>query len=302
MAVVEQNIKLEPADLFYGLREKTEITCVADVAGSLGGTYFTLEAADLSLVSSTNTKYYVWFDVGGLSVDPAPAGRTGIEVDITSGDSASVVAGLLQAALDAKSDLNAVVSGAVVTLENAAMGDVETVADVDCGFTFTQKVIGSKADLGGTNGAVEVAMEISVVDVMADQLGATLLDQIQNGNNASLTCTLLEMTEAKWETIVGGISGDVLTVGADKLVGYGESKRFKNMKQYSRELVLRPSNASDNKRNLNFWSAFAQPGSINYSGTDLQGMEVTFSAFRDSSRNEKISMFAFGNGAKGVLV
>lgn len=47
-------------------------------------------------------KYYVWYSVsGGSNTDPAPAGFTGIEVVILSGDSANTVASKTNAALNA---------------------------------------------------------------------------------------------------------------------------------------------------------------------------------------------------------
>ena len=72
--------------------EKTEITFVD---GSLVGqsSYFTLNAMD------DTTEYYVWFNVDTLGVDPAIAGKTAIEVNITSGDTASVVTSAVLAAV-----------------------------------------------------------------------------------------------------------------------------------------------------------------------------------------------------------
>ncbi|MHB8603586.1 MAG: hypothetical protein ACYC9R_13205, partial [Nitrosotalea sp.] len=46
------------------------------VVANLASKYFTF--------SSTNTNYYVWFKVDGTGTDPAPGGRTGIEIDILS--------------------------------------------------------------------------------------------------------------------------------------------------------------------------------------------------------------------------
>lgn len=298
MAVTESNIKVEPVDVFWGAREKTKITTVADSSGSLSGTYFTLANHDAS------TLYYAWFDVDNGSTDPAPAGRTGIEVDIAQDASASAVASALKAALDAESDFAALSSGAVVTLENNNIGASEDVADVDTGFTFEQLVDGSKDDLGGTSGGVSIAMEFNAVDVVADQLGGgdgTLLDQIQLSTNTTVSMTLLEMTADRWSLIVGQVIGDEHTPsGGTKLTGLGESKRYRNLKQFSRELVLKPSNSSDDSRNINLWKAYPAPASINFDN-ELQGMEVEWRVFRDDSRPEAVSVMAFGDGAQDVL-
>jgi hypothetical protein len=73
------------------LPEITEFTASADVAGSLGGKYFTFEKA-------SGQGFYVWFNTGS-SVDPAPAGLTGVSVTIAENAAASTVANACVAAL-----------------------------------------------------------------------------------------------------------------------------------------------------------------------------------------------------------
>jgi hypothetical protein len=113
-----------------GLREEvTDITTVANVTSdTLAGKYF--------LLDSPTTAYYVWFDVSDGSTDPAPVGKTPIEVDITPGDTANEVATALQLALDAETDFSASVLSNVVTVTNAATGSVSDAVDVDTGFTI----------------------------------------------------------------------------------------------------------------------------------------------------------------------
>lgn len=69
------------------------ITAVADSAGSLNSKYF--------LASSKTADYYFWFD-NGSGVDPAIAGRTGIQVVYTNNDSANTIGGLIRAAAAGK--------------------------------------------------------------------------------------------------------------------------------------------------------------------------------------------------------
>lgn len=113
------------------LPEITTVACVADVGGSLGGTYFTLNAAN-DLV-----KYYVWFNVDDASTDPAPSGLVGIEVPIAEDDSDDDVAAALAAALDAVPDFGAAAVNEVVTVTNAADGVTSNAADVDSGVSIT---------------------------------------------------------------------------------------------------------------------------------------------------------------------
>ncbi|KKM85863.1 hypothetical protein LCGC14_1284750, partial [marine sediment metagenome] len=114
-----------------GDAEVTDITAVADVAGSLNSTFFLLDAP--------GTGYYVWFDVSSGGVDPLVAGRTGITVAITTGDADTVVAGSMITAIGAVADFGTSVIGAVVTVTNAAVSSVADAVDdssAPTGFTF----------------------------------------------------------------------------------------------------------------------------------------------------------------------
>lgn len=67
-------------------QETSDFTTVADVAGSLAGRYF-------GITSAFNlNRYYVWFRVSGSGSDPLVANRTGIRIDLTTGDTANNVA------------------------------------------------------------------------------------------------------------------------------------------------------------------------------------------------------------------
>lgn len=119
-------------------QEVTEITTVADVANSLSGTYFLLNSAD------DLRKYYVWYDTGA-SADPAPTGRTGIRVSITTGDSANNVAQKTRNALEIQPDFSATVLANLVTVTNALDGDASNAEDVDTGFSISITTEGAKA-------------------------------------------------------------------------------------------------------------------------------------------------------------
>lgn len=300
MAANEANMKLEPCDVFFGVRNVDKVTCVADVAASLQDTHFDFETVDLD---GTVSQFRPYFDVDNAGTPPAAGGRTLVEVDISSGDSASVVAAALEAALEAAvSGAQFKADGADVYIYNNSIGAMTAAADVDTGFTFANDSAGSKEDLGGTSGGVEVSPSVETVEVTADQFGSTILDEIMVAHNVEVTMSLLEMTASRWESIIGNIVGDKLTpAGGTQLVGYGETKRFQNMSSYARELVLKPVNQVDNSRNLNFWKSYPLPESINYSGDDLQVMSITFRAIRDTSKNTKINIFAFGDGSQDVV-
>src|SRR5262249_48557179 len=79
-------------------------------------TYFTFD--------TPGGNYYVWLNVGGNGVDPAPGGRTKIEVDPGWGLSANAVATAVASAINAQtSDATAsAVAGGKVRLTNTATG------------------------------------------------------------------------------------------------------------------------------------------------------------------------------------
>jgi len=115
--------------------ETTTVQCVDEGTTLAGGDYFTL--------SQTGADYYVWYDVDDGSVDPAPGGLTGIEVDITSGELANAVAAATQVALDAVAGFTATAVTDTVTVDTC--GDVTDVADgvAATGFTIATTLQGT---------------------------------------------------------------------------------------------------------------------------------------------------------------
>jgi len=298
MAIDPTKMGLKPVDVFFGLRNKDTVTTVADVTSSLQSLSFNFETVALD---GTVVPYYAWFNVGAAGIDPATAGRTGAEVAFAADASATVIATALAAVLDALPLVSSKSSGAVVTIRNQAMGAMTAATEVDSTFTFASVTVGAKEDLGSLDGAPDFSPAFSFVDVKADQLGDTLIDQIQNGVNLEVTMSLLEIDADKWATIVGNIAGDKYTPsGGTELVGVGTSKRFNNMKQFSRELLLKPSNSADDLGNLTIYGAFPDLTSITFSGSELHKMEVTFKAFVDTAVNDAINLYSYGDSAQDI--
>jgi hypothetical protein len=121
-----------------GVQEETEITCVADVEGSLNDKYF--------LYNTPSQGYYVWINVDGDGTDPEVDGRVGIEVEIDEDDSNSAVAAAVAAAMDAVNGISASAASQVVTAVNDEDGVVDAAADsgggTATGFTISQEVAG----------------------------------------------------------------------------------------------------------------------------------------------------------------
>ncbi len=72
--------------------ESGAITARADVGGDLNNTYFLINGAN-------GTNWYIWFNVNSAGVDPAIAGRTGIEVDLATAATATTVGAGIRTAL-----------------------------------------------------------------------------------------------------------------------------------------------------------------------------------------------------------
>lgn len=131
-----EDMILRGRDKNAGTAEESLVTVAFSSLAAIDGKYFLLNSA-LNAV-----EYYVWFDLDTGGNDPAPAGKTAIQVSVSTGDSASVVAAALQSAIDALPAFSASVSGVDVTIVNAAVGATDDTVDVDTGFTFCTTVEG----------------------------------------------------------------------------------------------------------------------------------------------------------------
>lgn len=114
-----------------GRQEVTTVTTVADVANSLNGTYFLLNAG------GDATEYYVWCKTsGGVASDPMVAGKTGIRYDVVTGDTANDVAIRLRDAIKSVvADFTATAVANVVTITTVKQGVTTNSAAGTSGFT-----------------------------------------------------------------------------------------------------------------------------------------------------------------------
>ena len=103
--------------LFYNdvaaeINTVTTVACMCDLCGD----YFTLYSA------KDETEYRVWYDQDGMGTAPTAPCVTLIEVDISCGDPAAVVALATQQQIDLNSDFCASVLASVITITNASIG------------------------------------------------------------------------------------------------------------------------------------------------------------------------------------
>jgi hypothetical protein len=137
---------------FTDAYEKTDITGVADVASSLNSTYFLLNTA------AGGTQYYVWMNVSTAGVDPAVAGRTGIEVAFAAGSTNAQVATAVRNAIHAVSAAFScsAVTTATFTVTNVVIGPCVDATDgtAATGFTIANNTQGS---INGVKGVLLAA-------------------------------------------------------------------------------------------------------------------------------------------------
>jgi hypothetical protein len=300
-----REIYLEAASVRWGKAHCRSLLFPANTANVLAGLYLPINYMDADLGKVNG---YVWFD-DGVETDPAPTGLTLISaIDVVSGDSAAVVAASFKTAIDAL-DPKVVkvlsVTSATAVLENKYIGAITAETDPDTtGVTNTTLVAGVGLDLGDTAEGIELAMEVSTTDINSNQKGGLVLDSIYQGSSASISMSLLELNEERFELLVGQVTGDTVTPASGTTVtGYGESRLFQSLLNLGGQLILHPIRlaANDRSRDVIFWKSAPVPTSINYDGTAAQVMAVDFVAYLDTTKKTAINLFLRGDWTQDGL-
>ena len=279
------NIRIEPVNVTWEIEQQDCLQTVADSSGSLGGTHFLLGA-----------DYYVWLDTGA-DVDPAPAGRTGIEATIVTDDSANAVATAIQSSVDGDANFSATVSGNIVTITAATTASSQAAVDADTGFSFQETQEGGSLDLGLLQGNVDSSFEEQILDVTTHQNGSTIVSALRQGVSAEITLTMQEAISEKLKELFAATGGDAYTPsGGTEVYGWGSSRQGDNVIPQARRLNLHPVNAgADLSRDLTFWKAYPLPNSLTFSGEEAKVLEVNWRLFLDEAKRAEISLFAFGD-------
>ncbi len=130
-----------------GRKQVQTITAITDVAGSLNSKYYLLSS--VNLVTKAQKNFYLWLD-NGSGVDPAVAGRTGIQVSYSNDDTGSTIATAMRAALNGlTNDFVATGASAAVITTDVAFGPVTAAVDgaAPTGFTFGAITAGLASNL-----------------------------------------------------------------------------------------------------------------------------------------------------------
>lgn len=196
-------VALEVGSNSLSTKEKTGITCVADVAGSLDGKYF--------IIYDQNGSVGVWFDIdnNGTSI-PGGASAANRAIKVTganTGATASQVATALRAALIADSKFtSSTVLTTVVTAINTDAGAMTDAVDGNTGFGFSVTKQGSDAgdvDLTFVETTPGALPQVSV-GVTAQIAGATAAP--------SGSLTVIETPVTNWDSSSNSLD---ITIGTD---------------------------------------------------------------------------------------
>lgn len=117
---------------YGGQAESTQIQVAADLGGLLNNKYW--------FFSTVTTDYYVWYNVNGAGVDPAIGGRTGIQVNLATNDTANTVNTNTISAINTVASANVTaisLSTDILKITNTAQGAVTHASSQTSGFSPT---------------------------------------------------------------------------------------------------------------------------------------------------------------------
>lgn len=294
-----ENIKIKPSYMTWENQKVFSVGTVADVSSSLNNKYITF--------SSTTEDFYAWFNVGAAGTDPAPAGKTEIEVAISANATAAAVATALAAAIDAHAEFHAVVSPCsptkvLVQVKIAgAVTDAANAAGMSSpGFTVTTERQGAKLEVGFIDGDIEVGLTEDLLDVTSHQTGTQIIQALRTGRNiGNITVAMKETDAAKLKAIIETSGQEYTPAGGTAVSAWGseDSKAFATISTDCRKLVLHPiTNADTNyTEDMAFFRAYPLLTGLVISGENPRIMNVEFKILPDELLVEEARQFVYGD-------
>lgn len=173
-----------------GVAQVTKFTTIADVSGSLNSKYF--------LYDTPENSYVFFMNINAAGVDPVISGRTSVSVPAATNANANAIAAALQTAMNAQSDITAIVSTNEVTATNDDTGAVDTAADGAAPTGFGILLL--------TTGVTQVDLEV-VVPCTASASGtdsSVMVDDLLSLSSPisgiDSDCTVVEITDEADDT------------------------------------------------------------------------------------------------------
>ncbi len=295
-----ENIKIEPT---YVTWEQQHLTTVAAAAASgLNNKYFT--------ISTPTAGFYVWFNVNSGGTDPSVSGRTGIEVELATDDTAAEVATAMATAIDAVSGFNSVVSvcnSTLVYIQAAIAGAVTASADAGAtSMTITNVRTGARLDVGFIDGDIELGLTENLIDVTAHQTGGQIIGALRSGRNIdNISIAMKESDAAKMKQIIEASGVEYTPDGGTAVSAWGseDAKAFSNILSDCRKLVLHPISKADNNytEDMCFWRAYPLLTGLMISGENPRMMNVEFKIMPDGILEKEARVFVKGDHTQNFL-
>lgn len=299
----QANIKIQGVNVEWSQQQTECITAVADVAGNLDATYF------------ENDTHYIWMSEGGVGIDPAVSGKTGIEVTYATNDSAVTIAAAIVSAVNAAGagfhaglQPNSAGLKVNVVIRQDAFGAVTAFADgaASTSFTFATERAGSSLSLGFLEGSVEPGLSEDIVDIQTLQTGTQIINSLRSGRNVdAISVTMLERDVAKLKEIIGAGGHTFTPSGGTEVVSWGseDTKNFTSILNESRSLRLHPNNLVDSDRTEDwlFWRAYPNLNAVVFSGDAAATIQVEFIVRPDGLNDSKARLFVQGDWQQNFL-
>lgn len=162
------------------------------------------------------------------STNPAPAGRSGIKVEISEDDSAITVAEATRAAIDSTASFTATKSNEIITITDATAGPVDNAYDVNTSFTVTITQNGQDyvaptytTNPGGTGIGIEISINENATDVaVAQAIEATLPGVVFSTSRVGNVVTVTNNQPGVANNSVDIDTGFTITVAQDGYEAY----------------------------------------------------------------------------------
>lgn len=291
--------KLDACRAYFGERHCRILTFADDDTSDQDGNYVDLNAIGENYEEK---KYVLWGTTDDQTGAPSIASdQELLSYEFDADDTGATRAEAAKTAIEALDPELFSVERVdnVLHVRNKFLGTITEEDDSNIGDDETELgVLGFGGSLGGfAPGGATLSTTVEVEEIRDDQNGEVVLDEIIKGITLSLEMTLAEMTEDRWEALIGKVSGGIVEVGNDKLIGYGTAKNFQSKMDFAGMVVLHPIRLAITDRSSDYVIHRSAPDmqSINFSGSEVQGAEMVFNAYKDDDVNEKVNLFVRGD-------
>lgn len=195
-----------------GQRQITTVATVADSSGSLNNKYFLISSLN---AYPTQKNFYVWFNVNSAGTDPALAGKTGVQVALSTNASAATVGAGIASALSAlTSDFLTCTGTTTVTIPLAVAGPVTQATNgaASPGFTILTPTPGVISNLYGAHFFVSDANSAHKYYILLAPDSVVITPSDVTGYTQKLAGFNSGATAAAVGDAVGGVTATGLTI------------------------------------------------------------------------------------------